>query len=154
MREHGLGPMRQGRKNIDPPDYGDKRYSKERRLFPWKKNYHGQRALCHMACFLREIDTEDRWVHTTPAKLGVTGSSIRSMLQFHYPIIFREYLDVTGNELTDKILMGRIGNMFRDNRNRTFCLGPEHPKQHKELQPILDAVWLKRKKQKAEAGIG
>lgn len=154
MREHGLGPMDSTRSHKDLTFSPDGRYKETRKHFPWKKDVHGQKALCHIACFLRELDTEDRWVHSKPSDLGVSGESLRLMLQHHYPIIFRRYYDVTGKPLTNSILMGRLGNMFRDNRTKTFCLGPEHPKQHPSLSIVLDKVWIERKQKKAELGIG
>lgn len=152
MKDLGVGRLNQGRSHKDI-EFGDNRYSKKRKLFPWKKNEKGKIALCHMACFLRELGTDDQWVHASPKQLGVTGASIKRMLEHHYPVIFDEYRASTGKELTTTILMGRVGNMFRDNGTKTFCLGPEHPKQHKELQSILDEVWQQRRDQKATGGL-
>lgn len=121
--------------------FGDERYKEPRRTFPWKKTVTGKRALCLLYIYaVGNFGTDDQFIHHKPSELSLTGEGALLCLKTHCPEIFAEYLSRTGNELTADIIMSRYANMWRSNDRKNFELGPEHPKNHPDLQPVLNEM--------------
>ena len=116
------------------------RYSEPRKIYPWKDRKWGRDALCFIYIYCANHGSDDDFINKKPGSLKVAREGLYKFLLKWYPKVFDDYLSVTGKVLTDKVIMSRAGNMFRNNGNRSFGIGPEHPKNHPKLQKRLHEI--------------
>lgn len=132
--------------------FGKPRYKEPRATYPWKSTALGRWCLCLIYVYARNFGTDDQHLHNSPGKLGIKADGMEKFIRVHCPEVFDEYEAATGNQLTGEIMMSRFGNMFRENDNKTFAMGKEHPKNHKDLRPVLNMVYQYEIRYRAENG--
>ena len=116
------------------------RYARSRVMYPWKSSEIGRVGLVLIYMYAKQYASDDQMYLKNSKELGIKFDHMLVWIRDRFPQLFTDHINVVGTSLDADKLQSRYANMFRDNRTKNFALGPEHPKNHKELKPVLDQV--------------